>query len=94
MFREAAGRNFDRLNRAFADGDETQQALDDLHIGYEPAQSGRKWCQRCIREGGERKAHFAQIPMEVAVDEFSRGRSFPGTRFVAPMLAWSELRVG
>ena len=94
MFREAAGRNFDRLNRAFADGDETQQALDDLHVGYETAQSERKWSQGGVREGGERKAHFTQIPMQVAVDEFGRGGSFPGTRLMAPMFAWSELRVG
>ena len=58
MFREAAGRNFDRFDCAFADGDETQQALDDLDVGYETAQSERKWSQGGVREGGERKAHF------------------------------------
>lgn len=41
MFREAAGRDFYGFNRASADGDEAEEALDNLHIGYETAQSRR-----------------------------------------------------
>ena len=70
MLREASGRDFDRFDCAVADRNETKEALDDLDVGYQSAQSGRKWRQGGVRECGERKAHFAQIPVEVSVDEF------------------------
>ena len=40
MLRQTAGRDFNGFNAAFPDGDEAEQAFDDLDVGDEPAQAG------------------------------------------------------
>ncbi len=40
MLRQPAGRDFDGFDAAFPNGDEAEQAFDDLDVRDEPAQAG------------------------------------------------------